>query len=194
MNMYETVKIKFTSASPLLMHNRRLANPMDEYAIALGQLTAKGAKKLTQADRIEMSRLEFYGGMYVDEDGHPCIPGEIVEATVGGGAKKFRKGKDFTAALVCDGNWPLTYSGPKNLDAMWKDGSFVDVRMAVINQRSILRTRPVFRDWSFTAELSYLPDALSLSDVERALDFAGTLVGLCDYRPRYGRFQWEKVA
>ena len=54
---------------------------------------------------------------------------------------------------------------------------------------SIMRTRPIFPEWTLDFTLAYADDVISKDEVERALSDAGRLVGLCDWRPKFGRFQ-----
>jgi hypothetical protein len=48
------------------------------------------------ADHIEMSRIELMGGLYMglfDGKKHVVIPGDVIEATIVGAAKKSKEGK-----------------------------------------------------------------------------------------------------
>ena len=55
----------------------------------------------------------------------------------------------------------------------------------------VMRTRPVFRNWSCTAVAQYDPDVLNLRDIEEIAADAGKLVGLGDWRPKHGRFETQ---
>jgi hypothetical protein len=55
----------------------------------------------------------------------------------------------------------------------------------------VMRTRPIFRNWSINAIAQYDPDVLNLRDVEEIASDAGKLVGLGDWRPKHGRFEAE---
>lgn len=55
--------------------------------------------------------------------------------------------------------------------------------------------RPALREgWELPFGLVVYDDTLPKSQVKEALEYAGLMVGLCDHRPDYGRFQveWEE--
>lgn len=185
--MYKTIKFQIEGVAPLLMHNCRLANPADPFTRAMKQITAKRTGK-TDADLEELSRLEFMGGLYVNADGAPCVPGECIEGMICEGAKKSRKGKDSKAGVISDGLWPLIYDGPKDADALWASGKFVDVRGAGVAKSRIMRTRPRFDSWKLKFDVAYNPEVVNDRDLRDWVAKAGEIVGLLDFRPRYGRF------
>lgn len=184
--MYESIEIEIKGMTPLLMHNGQLANPLNKWAIALKKISGKTKK--TDEDYREMARIEWYGGLYV-HDGKVCIPGELIESMLVAAAKKNKKGKLFTAGVVCDGHWPLIYDGPKDIDKLWKDENFRDARLVKIKMARIVRTRPHFVPWGLKFTVSFLPSVLNRADVEEAIQIAGQIIGLCDHRPKFGRFE-----
>ena len=60
--------------------------------IPLARLTSK--RKKTLDDHREIGRVEWMGGLYLDEKLRPCLPGEVIEGALVSGAKKFKLGKD----------------------------------------------------------------------------------------------------
>lgn len=187
--MYEAVKFKLTGVCPLLMHNGQLANPLNPIVRKMKEITSK--RKKTDSDLMELARLEFMGGLYVDDKGQPCVPGELIEAMLAKGAAESKLGKKFKAGLICDGNFKLEYEGPKDADKLWDNGKFRDTRGAKVGQSRVMRTRPIFHDWSLIVTVQFLPSVMNRSNVTDAMAIAGQLVGLGDYRPKFGRFQAE---
>ena len=185
--MYKTIKFHVQGVAPLLMHNCRLANPREPFTRAMKAITGKGKNK-TDADNEELSRLEFFGGLYANEKGAPCIPGERIEGMICEAARKTKKGKDAKAGIISDGLWELIYDGPKDAEKLWADGRFVDVRGPGVNKARIMRTRPRFDAWKLKFEVSYNPEVVNERELKEWVAKAGEIVGLCDYRPRYGRF------
>lgn len=186
--MYEHLEFTITGIAPLLSHNGQLADPLNPFAIKMKEISGK--RKKTEADHMELSRLEFLGGLYLDEDGHPCIPGINIEAMLIDAAKKKRMGEAAKAGLISDGNWPIVYDGPKDPDKMWDSGKFKDRRGCKLNGKvTVIRTRPIFRQWSLTFTVSYLPNILDKKDIVEFVNTAGQIIGLGDYLPRFGRFE-----
>jgi hypothetical protein len=186
--------ITITGTSPLLMHNSRLANPLDPATKALKKYTAKRNK--TEEDHELIARLEFAGGLYFDEHGGPFIPGENISRCLVDGAKLTKQGVKVTRGLFIktDVN-PIAYNGPRDEDGLWDKGWRHMASVKVGTSRT-MRCRPWFPEWRVQAEGLIDPAVLELSDVAGIADNAGALIGLGDWRPRFGRFtaKVEKVA
>ncbi len=184
---YKTIDFHIRGVAPLLMHNGQLANPMNKLTKAMKAITSK--KKKTDDDYIELAHLEFFGGLYVDEQGRPVLPGEVIEGTLVSGAKKTKKGKDAKSAIIVDGNFPLIYDGPKTPEALWEDDRFRYVAGVVVNQKRVMRTRPMFKNWECKFTVHYLEEVFDAQEVIDFVDTAGRMAGLGDCRPRFGRFE-----
>lgn len=184
--MYKTIEFNIKSISPLLMHNGRLADPNYEFTKAMKPIQAK--RKKTEDDFERLSELEFLGSLYTEAE-KIVIPSDVIYATMIAGAKKQRKGVEAKSGIFCDGNFPIIYDGPKDPLKLYRHGGFTDVRRVVIGKASIMRTRPIFRDWQLKFSISYDPSILNESQIVNFVEDAGSVVGMCDYRPRFGRFQ-----
>ena len=186
----ENVNVTIIGLTPLLMHNSRLANPRDKFTKALKEVTGK--RKKTDADYDEMSRIEFFGGIYIDEKGHPCIPGENLESMIIEGAKKIRRGPAAKSGIICDGNFHLGYTGPKSVEALFANDNFVDIRPVGVQRSKVMRTRPIFKEWKLSFVVTYDEGIVNESEVVQFIENAGQSCGLGDYRPRFGRFRIEE--
>lgn len=121
------------------------------------------------------------------------LPAEVVEATINGGARKFKEGQVAKSGMVIMDHAKLIFDGPQKVDKMWKDGRFTFQKMVVVARARILRTRPKFDDWSAEIQVNYEDTVCEESQVYKWLVKAGQVVGCCDWRPRYGRFEVRKV-
>lgn len=138
-----------------------------------------------------MARIEFVAGLYMDQNG-PVIPARLLEAAVVEGARKSKSGKQAQAGVIVEKHATLQYDGPRIAKALFEDERF---RLAVpvrVGQARIVRTRPYFEKWSAVIELTYLESIMNPADLTNAVRAAGLLVGLGDWRPRYGRFALEQ--
>ena len=185
--MYEQIEVTIKGVSPLLMHNGQMVNPLNPIVKQLKEVTKKRNK--TDDDMARMSELEWYGGIYVDENDCPVIPGEMLEAVLINGAKKRKMGPKAKAGIICDGNFKIKYKGPKKASSLFDNKNFVDVRKVNVQRSSIMRTRPIFKDWELTFTVNYLPSQLDMEDVLQFIDIAGVEVGIGDYRPKFGRYE-----
>lgn len=184
--MYEKLSFRIQGVSPLVMHNGQLADPLNKWAKDLSKISSKKPK--TEADHAEMARLEWHGSLYL-HDGKPCIPGELIEAAMIEGARKTKRGKLATAGILCAGNYLLEYDGPDNVKELWEDERFRQ-RVGVRIQRvRVMRTRPTFPEWAANIEMEYMPTVLNKGDIGDILKTVGQIIGIGDWRPRFGRFE-----
>jgi hypothetical protein len=182
---YERLKFHLAGVSALLMHNGRLADPLEPIARQMRQVSAK--RKKTEADHEELGRLEFLGGLYLD-DGEPCIPGELIEAAFVNAAKKMRRGAEAKIGIIADANFKLIYDGPRDPQKLWADKRFRFRCGVRIKNSRIIRTRPIFRDWACEIFVDFQPNQLNRADVDEMAKTAGAIVGIGDGRPKFGRF------
>lgn len=184
--IWKPMAFELKGVSPLLMHNAQLANPLNKWTKAIKEISGK--RKKTEDDLEKLMELEWYGGLYTDSEERVILPSEVLLASFIDGAKQSRLGKQFKCGFEVPEDAVLEYEGPKDIEKLWKHGGFVDVRGVCVQRNRIMRTRPIFYDWSAKVGVQYRADVLNESQVEKAVIDAGTLVGICDYRPRYGRF------
>jgi hypothetical protein len=184
--MYQSCKASIRGVAPLIVHNGQLADPLNPFAKALKEVTS--TRKKTDDDYERMAEIEFRGGLYVDEAGSPVIPGESIEAALVEGAKKNKLGKVAKASIIVDGNIPIIYDGPRDADSLWSDPKFRKTVAVRVGTARVMRTRPIFYDWSLKFEIQFLPDQINKREVAQILESAG-MCGLGTWRPRFGRFQ-----
>jgi hypothetical protein len=196
--MQKELQVTIKGFTPLLMHNGQIADPLNEHAIALKKVSAKRTK--TETDHLEMQKLEWFGGLYVDEHEHVIIPGANIESAIIAGAKKSKKGNVAKATILIDDD-PRVMAFVeqdktvklidinKTATELYAEGNqYIDRRMVRVTTSRIARTRPIFRKWALTFTIKYDESMANEDEVLTWLADAGTQVGLGDYRPKYGRF------
>jgi len=87
----------------------------------------------------------------------------------------------------------LDYEGPTDPHTLWQDTTFRLRSPVRIGMSKIMRTRPMFREWSSELAVDFLPSLLNPQDVVSFLVTAGEQVGIGDWRPRFGRFWVEEL-
>ena len=186
------LQFKIKGDAPLLVHSGVLADTLSPQAQAVKEISSK--KNKTEDDLHELSRREWRGSLYTDQDDKPCIPTEVLDACIKSGAKVNRLGKQIEAgAFVLGETVPIEYNGPKSPDDMWEDGRFTHKSGVKVGQARVIRTRPIFRNWGLTFTVQSADDVIDKQQVVDAVTNAGRLKGLCDWRPKYGRFSVEEV-
>ena len=182
-----TTAITIRGLTPLLMHNGRLADPIDPAAEALAKLTGK--RKKTREDHLAVSKCEWYGSLYVDEKGAPCLPGEVIEAALVEGAKKFKLGKVAKGGIIVFGNFALEYEGPKNVDKLWAAGGHLKRAGVKVGMARVIRSRPIFPEWSVSFDVQWDPSLVKDEDQIFEIASSAGLTGIGDWRPKFGRFE-----
>ncbi len=185
----------------LVMHNERLADPLDPITRRLAGITKKRNK--TEADHLEIARTEFYGGLYcstpitVGEDGEILVPSESVPVVpawnllrcLQDGAKRHKRGPDVLRGVhPLTDNASLEYEGPIDPETLWKSGQFA-LRKGVGVQRSrTIRTRPIFTEWRAVLDIELDMNVFDVDTLQVFWGDAGRYAGLGEMRPVYGRF------
>jgi hypothetical protein len=188
--MWNEIKLKLTGVAPLIMHNGLLADPTNPVAKAMKQISGKRSK--TEADYEELARLEFQGSLYM-ADGGPVVPSYVLEGCLINGAKKTKDGPKAKSGMFVETSVPLLYDGPRDRDGLWADEAFRLVVPVVVSRARVMRTRPIFNEWALEVPVTYDDEQANKTDIVRWAENAGRQVGLCDWRPRYGRFEVEVI-
>ncbi|GGI30814.1 hypothetical protein [Bradyrhizobium guangdongense] len=186
----EHISLRLTGVRPLLMHNGALADPLEQRSIDLAEFTGKRIK--TKADHEIIAELEWYGGLWLHRS-LPCLPEHVLESVFVDGARTKRKGRAATAGMEVSAPAMLDYEGPRDLPTLWKDPEFRKRAAVRIRESKTMRTRPRFPVWSATFTASYLPSLLDRDEVVSFFRIAGAVVGVGDWRPKFGKFTVDVV-
>lgn len=183
----KTLRITWKGTTPLIMHSCQCVNPLHPIAKELKKYTSK--KKKTEEDLLKIADLEWESGAYWKEGLGLYIPAENVEATIINGAKAYRKGSDIEK--YCDVTnlyIPFNYGENLTKEELIKNYEYRDTRVMTVQRAKILRTRPRFDQWNITFDLRYDETKIDIETIVNAIEYAGQYVGLCDSRPKYGKF------
>ncbi len=187
--LQKKLKLKLTGVSPLIFHNiTHFINPLSELKIAIGNLTSKRKKSID--DYKEISRLEWNGGLYLNDKGRVIIPGHGLEAALNSAGKLNKLGKRINETTFCE-DALLDYDGPKNLDSLFADGNFTLTVPVTVQRQKVMRTRPIFRKWGAKIVIIYDSDRIDEGDVIETAKNCGRVTGMFEWRPRNGRFEVE---
>lgn len=185
------VTLTVTGNRPLLMHNGRLANPIDPWSRRLKELTGK--RKKTDEDLIAIMQIEARGSAYETSDGLLGLPTQNVWKCVHEAAKAYKRGEDIKRAFLADDSiQPLIVGGQHvSVDAFLAVPEHIDYRPVAVNRARTMRARCLVPEWSGAFHFDLLEDVIDARDLAPILERAGRLVGLCEWRPTYGTFNCE---
>ena len=185
-------KFKVTGVVPLIMHNGQTADPMNEWSKRIKKVTSKRQK--TESDYEELVKLEWFAGLYLNDEGKPCIPGEVVEGAFFEAAKKTKQGKLSKSCIFSEGNFTIEESENTTLDDLFLLPVSRLTCSVVVNGKRVVRTRPKFEAWSAVVSVWSDDSVLNDEEVVRIMKTAGLSCGFCDWRPRFGRFGVELLS
>ena len=188
----KTISVQLTGKAPLLMHSDRFANPLDPLTKAHKELTSK--RKKTDDDHIAIARSEFIGGCYWSKDKGFYLPAQNLESCLVAAAKLQKLGVKFKQGVqVLEDDLPFIGYEKKTPEQLWETPDNVDCRGVKVGTSKIMRYRSILRSWILRATIAINEDVVNVSEVKKAVQDAGALIGLGDYRPRFGRFNVEFV-
>ena len=183
----KNLKVTWKGISPLIMHSCQCVNPLNSISKELKKYTSKKSK--TDEDLEKIADLEWEAGAYWKDGLGLYMPGENVEATIQNGAKANKKGKDIEKYVeVSDLYIPFYYGENLTKEELIKSFEYRDTRIMTVMRSKILRTRPRFDQWNITFNLRYNEEKIDIETIMNAMEYAGQFVGLCDSRPKYGKF------
>jgi len=194
--MHESLRVTLQGVVPTILCNGQAADPLNKFSKDLKKISSK--KNKSEDDHKAMAKIEFFSCMYVNEKDQPCWPSDNIEAMIIKAAAKQRKGTDAKAGVFVENHAPIIYEGPKTPKALWnyrsmESNPFVLRTPVVVNRSRVMRTRPIFRDWKLQFDVHFLTDIFDKEQIVHILETAGRVIGLSDWRPKYGRFQVIKV-
>ena len=188
------VEVDIKGTRPLLMHNGRLVDPLDEYTKALAKVTSKRGK--TEDDHVEMSDIEFEAGVYWRDDIGANMPSDNVFAMLLAAAKKSKEGPKCIGIQVED-DAQMVFKDSKNFEKFKKNPENRFRKAVKVGTSKVMRTRPkVPADWTSTVTVELDCTELDVEDLEKFFEVGGKRIGLGDWRPqKYGSFgKFEVVA
>lgn len=176
--------------TPLVTHNERLQDALDPLTQQIAKISGK--RKKTEADLLDLSRLEFEGGLYMNGNG-PSLPAMNIFRSLQEGAVRMRRGKDVLRGVRPDPGLihvDLVYDGPRDVEALWDERDKFSLRKGVVvSGRRVTRTRPIYPEWAFAAPFVVDETIWDFGDLAQAWKFAGLYAGLCEMRPIYGQYE-----
>lgn len=194
---YETLKVQLIGKNAIILHNGQTADPRNHFSKAIKEISSK--RKKTDADLDQLALIEFMAGLYVIDD-DIVVPDYVLEPTFVAGAKKSKSGVQAKTGIFVTKNASLEFDGKPdviNYDTLKElfEGGKHHLSIGVkVGTSKVIRTRPCLRNWSCVVDLEFDTEFVNRSQVLGFVRDAGRQVGLCDWRPKYGRFEVEELA
>lgn len=186
------LKFKIEGVAPLLQHDDKTANPFNEYTKKMKAISSK--RKKTEDDLFEMASIEWEASLYHTQQKGYFIKAECFEGTFLAAAKSFKLGQVFKQAFRIPTDPVFKFKHNKLTPSeLFQMDEYKDFRTVKVNNSKILRCRPIFNEWSTVIEIWYDETRLDESDILKFVEYGGKYIGVCDYRPKFGRFNATQI-
>ena len=183
------LNLKVTGIVPLLEHDVTLANPFHPLAIEIKKFTGKRTK--TEDDYVKIAKIEWFTGLYYKANGKEngyFIKSECFEGTFTAAAKTFKKGTEFKRSVSIIDNPVLIFPDwQKTPEQLFEIVEYKDYRPVKIGNKKVMRCRPKFNEWSCDVTVLYNDKNIDEEHLKEII-LKSQEFGICDYRPKYGRF------
>lgn len=155
----------------------------------------KGTKKRElKQDLAEKEQLTWREKLHFDENEDVFIPSENIHECMKGGAaywgEKVTGNKTYTDLVKCGLNVESLYFPGLKKDSplVVPFGKMVNASPTKPNGGSVWKIRPLLQPWGGTFKITVFDPRLTEKILQTILTYAGIFRGLCDWRPKYGRF------
>ncbi len=185
----KTITVTLTGNGSMLMHSDKLTDPLSKAAIAHHKLTADRKFKATIEGKIAIAKSLYLNSFYLNGDEEIILPMLNIRKSLIEGARRFKLGKDIERSVLFYEDPVINYNSNKTPLEMWEEyGKFVDARSVVIGRAKVMSYRPKFDEWTVTFQCQYDPEIIDPAHLKECWDVAGSMMGIGDFRPLFGRY------
>lgn len=213
----EHLQVRLEGSNELILHNGQISiNPLHPLTKTIKQFTGK--RKKTDQDHGAIAKLEWLTGCYLTslpevianskktesgvefiskegKDHHFIMPSFALEAMIVNGAKKQKLGTQFKASVFVPKDCRIEFPDMnRDIEWIYESGKYTDQRVVRVQRNAIIRTRPIFTEWALDFGLEYMTDMVDKAQIIETLETCGRIIGLCEHRPRFGRFDLASAA
>jgi len=196
------VKVTGLEGMGLMTNNPQLVDPENQFTKDCSRLYL-AAKKAKTPESYQASReMDIRAKMYFDPKVGVYIPGTWIRESIATASYKILgkgKSKDTMRASVFieQQKIPLDYRGKSKVKTpldIVGDSSFHNSMNVVQGQIRVMKSAPIYHDWSFSTDITFDDTVVTQEDLMNVLTHTSRLVGFGDWRPTYGLASAEVVS
>jgi hypothetical protein len=177
---------------PIILHNGRMANPLDPWSKKLKEISGK--RKKVDADYEQMAKIEWFASLYLDKSDRIILPGMMLEASLVNGAKKFKLGQQAKAGLFVESHAQLQFDGQElTPEQLWERGDNTLTVACKVAMAKIMRTRFIAHEWAADVAVTFDDSLFNPAQIAEIFEASGMQIGVGTWRPRHGRFFSEPL-
>lgn len=188
----QTLNVKMIGDHPLLMANPQCVDRFNPFAKEMARINAKKTRR-TDEDYRMLSDIEVRAKVHWDELLGVYVPTTWLMAALCKNAftlKKISKDKIRGSVFPVTPKVALTYASKdkvRALDDVVGNPEFRYNMNVKQGQVRVMKSMPVFRNWSFETELEFENTQVDPADLKAILEYSAKYGGFGDFRPTFGR-------
>lgn len=179
-----TVKVKITGVTPLLMSNGRLVDPRDEYTKQISALDKIPAARRTEKTMEEADNLRWLASVYTDTEGFVVLPAVNFEACLKFAGRIHKLGTKVQTGVYVEDDSRLE-GVDRPASELVSDPKHVH---RINTKRGVMAHRPIFPKWGAEFTIHYDDMIISRDDMQLVLETAGR-TGVGSWAKRFGKFK-----
>ena len=176
--------IEIEGETPLIIHNGRTSNPLDEYAKKMKVLTSK--RKKTDEDIEKLLDIQWHASLYW----HPKIglymPVENIQAALYKACKKHKMGNQVSGFVFGETvGFPILVDGHDNLAKLESIPAYRFVKAVTIQRSKTMSCRAMFEKWELKFNFEIDQSIITQDDVTMILNTMSNRIGLGVWTPSH---------
>jgi len=190
--------VEIEGDTPLLIHNGRTSNPLDEYAKKMKLITSK--RKKTEEDIEKLLDIQWNASLYWNDQIGLYMPVENLQAALHKACKKHKMGNNVSAFIFSEKlGFQIETEGHKDLSVLSARKECRFVKTVTIQRAKTLSCRAIFNEWGI--KFNFILDQLIMnqSDAEMIIDTMTNRIGLGVWTPshqkpgNFGKFKIKSM-
>lgn len=176
--------VEIEGDTPLLIHNGRTVNPLDEYAKKLKVLTSK--RKKTDEDLEKILDLQWHASLYWNDKIGLYMPVENILACLHKAAKKHKMGNNVSGFVFGEKlGFQIIVPGHDSIQALAANPDYRFVKAVTIQRAKTMSCRACFPEWSLKFNFELDPSILTEDDATMILNTMSSRIGLGVWTPSH---------
>lgn len=187
-----SIAVGIKGIGPLLQANPQTVDRFNRYAREMARITGKG-KKRTDEDYKDYADIEVRSRVHWSDEVGVYVPSTWLTSSIHKHSfeqAKVAKDKVRGSVFSTEEKINLIYTNMdlvKSVDDIVGNGIFRHKMNLKSGQNRIIKTSPIFHDWSFSTILEFDDKILDHETLDRIIKHAAFYGGFGDFRPTFGR-------
>lgn len=176
--------VEIEGETPMIIHNGRTSNPLDEYAKRLKALTSK--RKKTDEDYEKILDLQWHASLYWNDTIGLYMPVENLLAALHKACKKHKLGNHVSGFVFGEKlGFPILVEGHESLEKLESIQEYRFVKAVSIQRAKTLSCRAMFKEWALNFNFEVDQSLLTEEDVSMILETMSKRIGLGVWTPSH---------